>query len=97
MAELPALAGLFLSALLAATVVPAQSEAVFVGLLYLGRTEPLVLLAVASVGNTLGSVVNWGLGRAVNRYRSRRWFLCRSASWTRPNDGLHDTAPLRCS
>ena len=74
MGELPALAGLFLSALLAATVVPAQSEAVFVGLLYLGGTEPLLLLAVASLGNTLGSVVNWGLGRAVNRYRGRRWF-----------------------
>ena len=71
-AELPALAGLFLSALLAATVVPAQSEAVLLGLLYLGRTEPLVLLAVASIGNTLGSVLNWALGRAVNRFE--RWF-----------------------
>ncbi len=72
--DLPSLAGLFLSALLAATVLPAQSEAVFLGLLYLGRTEPLLLLAVASVGNTLGSVVNWALGRAVNTYRGRRWF-----------------------
>ena len=73
-ADLTALAGLFLSALLAATVVPAQSEAVFLGLLYLGRVDPLLLLAVASVGNTLGSVANWGLGRAVNRFRGRRWF-----------------------
>ena len=74
MAELPALAGLFLAAFLAATVVPAQSEAVLFGLLYLGRSEPLLLLAVASAGNTLGSVVNWGLGRAVNRFREQRWF-----------------------
>jgi membrane protein YqaA with SNARE-associated domain len=73
-AELPALAGLFLSALLAATVFPAQSEAVLLGLLYLGRSEPLVLLAVASLGNTIGAVANWALGRAANTYRGRRWF-----------------------
>jgi membrane protein YqaA with SNARE-associated domain len=54
-AELPALAGLFVSAFLAATIFPAQSEAVLFGLLYLGQPEPLLLLAVASVGNTLGS------------------------------------------
>ena len=73
-AELPALAGLFLAAFLAATILPAQSEAVLVGLLYLGRTEPLLLLAVASIGNTLGSVVNWALGRTLNRFRGQRWF-----------------------
>ena len=72
--DLSALAGLFASAFLAATVFPAQSEGVFLALLYLGRTEPLLLLAVASIGNTLGSVVNWALGRAVNRFRGQRWF-----------------------
>ena len=73
-ANLPALTGLFLAAFLAATVLPAQSEAVFLGLLYVGRAEPLLLLAVASIGDTLGSVANWLLGRAVNRFRGRRWF-----------------------
>ena len=73
-ADLSVLSGLFLSAFLAATLLPAQSEAVFLGPLYLGQTEPLLLLAVASVGNTLGSVVNWGLGRAVNEFRGQRWF-----------------------
>lgn len=72
--DILAIAGLFASALLAATILPAQSEGVFLALLYLGRTEPLVLLAVASIGNTLGSMINWGLGRAVNRFRGQRWF-----------------------
>ena len=72
--DLPSLAGLFLAAFLAATVLPAQSEAVFLGLLYLGRTEPLLLLVVASVGNTLGSIANWALGRAATSLRGRRWF-----------------------
>lgn len=73
-ADVASLVGLFFSALLAATLVPAQSELVFLGLLYLGRTEPLLLLLVASTGNTLGSVGNWALGRVVSRFREERWF-----------------------
>lgn len=73
-ADLAALAGLFLSAFLAATVLPAQSEAVFLGLLYLGRIDALLLLGVASLGNTLGSVANWILGRSFNQFRGKRWF-----------------------
>ena len=65
---------MFLSAFLSATILPAQSEAVFVGLLYLGRQEPLLLLVVASLGNTLGSVANWILGRFLHRLRDRPWF-----------------------
>ena len=73
-ADLAALAGLFASALLAATILPMQSEAVLFGLLHLGRLEPWLLLVVASVGNVLGSIVNWMLGRSLNALRSRRWF-----------------------
>lgn len=35
------------------------------------------LLTVATVGNVLGSVVNWVLGRYVERWRDRRWFPAR--------------------
>lgn len=73
-ADIAALAGLFASALLAATILPMQSEAVLFGLLYLGRLEPWLLLVVASVGNILGSVLNWILGRSLNAFRHRRWF-----------------------
>jgi len=51
------------AAFVAATLLPAQSEAVFVGLLLAGRVEPLLLFLVASLANTAGSVVNWWLGR----------------------------------
>ncbi len=84
-----ALSGLFLAALLAATLIPAQSEAVLVGLVLAG-THPLwLLLAVATTGNVLGSVINWGLGRGVARFAGRRWFpaspqqLDRAARWYR--------------
>lgn len=69
-AALAAHAGLFLSAFLAATILPAQSEAVLVGLLLAGHT-PWTLLLVATVGNVLGAVVNWLLGRGLAGASSR--------------------------
>lgn len=63
-----ALTGLFLAAFIAATLFPAQSEAVLVALLLAG-TEPVwLLLSVATVGNVLGAVVNWAIGRFLMRY-----------------------------
>ena len=88
MTELFAYAGLFLIALAAATVLPLQSEAALVGLL-LADYSPWLLLAVASTGNVLGSTINWMLGRAVDRFGSRRWFpattamLDRAQQWYR--------------
>lgn len=78
--------GLFLTAFLAATVLPAQSEALLVALL-LADHPPWLLVAVASAGNVLGSVVNWWLGRGIERFRNRRWFpvgpaaLARAQRW----------------
>ncbi|MER8974166.1 MULTISPECIES: YqaA family protein [unclassified Mesorhizobium] len=73
MTDLAAYAGLFLAALLAATILPMQSEAVLVGLL-LADYSPSLLIGVASVGNVLGSVINWRLGRGIERFRGQRWF-----------------------
>ncbi|MER8753985.1 DedA family protein [Mesorhizobium sp. M1050] len=62
---------LFISAFLAATILPVSSEVVLAGLLVSGRGDPALLLAVATVGNTLGSVVNWILGRGIDTLRTR--------------------------
>lgn len=88
MTDLVAYAGLFLTALAAATVLPMQSEAVLVGLL-VADYSPWLLIAVASVGNVLGSAINWLLGRGIERFRNRPWFpasdagLQRAQSWYR--------------
>jgi membrane protein YqaA with SNARE-associated domain len=74
MAEFAAYLGLFVVALAAATILPMQSEAVLVGLLLTEEYSTLLLVAVASVGNVLGSVLNWFLGRGIERFRSRQWF-----------------------
>ena len=82
------LSGLFLAALIAATLLPAQSEAVLVALLLDGG-DPVLLVAVATAGNVLGSLVNWWLGLQVQRFQGRRWFpvsparLERAQAWYR--------------
>ncbi|MFV3334409.1 YqaA family protein [Pseudomonas sp. NY15437] len=71
---LAAHAGLFLSAFGAATLLPLQSEAVLVALLLGGHYPLWSLLLAASLGNVLGSLVNWLLGRGLERWRGSRWF-----------------------
>ncbi|EIE49342.1 YqaA family protein [Salipiger aestuarii] len=74
LSEAAALGGLFLAAFGAATILPFQSEVVFVGM-QLGQAAPLPLIVlVASVGNVLGAVANYLLGIWLEHYRHRRWF-----------------------
>jgi membrane protein YqaA with SNARE-associated domain len=74
MSDLAAYLSMFSSALVAATLLPAQSEAVLVSLV-LGGAQPVwALVTVASAGNVLGAVINWVLGRSIERFRDRRWF-----------------------
>jgi membrane protein YqaA with SNARE-associated domain len=72
--ELTSYLGLFLAAFGAATLLPMQSEAVLVGMLLSDRYVVSTLLAVATFGNVLGSVLNWALGRSLERFRHKRWF-----------------------
>lgn len=65
---------LFLSALGAATLLPLQSEAVLLGLLIQEQHSVMALIAVASLGNILGSCVNWWLGLKIEQYKDKRWF-----------------------
>nr|WP_214658235.1 YqaA family protein [Pseudomonas folii] len=65
---------MFLAAFGAATLLPMQSEAVLVGMLLSGHYTVATLLLVATLGNVLGSLVNWLLGRSVERFRHKRWF-----------------------
>lgn len=41
------------------------------------------LLAAASLGNTLGAVINWWLGRFIAHFENRRWFPVKKAALTR--------------
>jgi membrane protein YqaA with SNARE-associated domain len=77
---------LFSSALLAATFLPLSSEVVLASLLLQGYST-LLLWLVATVGNTLGSLVNWAIGRFLLHFQDREWFpvssqqLARAQGW----------------
>lgn len=83
MPDMTVYAGLFFTAFLTATVFPAQSEAVLSALLLSGNQPALLLIGVASAGNILGSVVNWGLGRGIDRFHDRKWFPVKQGMRTR--------------
>jgi len=74
MSDIAAYIGLFLSAFLSATLLPGSSEAALVALLAADKGSTAALVAVATVGNVLGSCVNWLLGRFFASFRDRRWF-----------------------
>ncbi len=82
-----ALSGLFLAAFVAATLLPGQSEAVLLAMV-LAQLHPVwLLVSVASVGNVLGSLVNWAMGRFMMRHSGHRRFpftseqITKSQAW----------------
>ena len=87
MVDIATYLGLFFAALLASTLLPAQSELVLAGLLLAAKQPAWALIAVATVGNVLGSAINWWLGRYIEHFQNRRWFpikplaLHKAAGW----------------
>jgi membrane protein YqaA with SNARE-associated domain len=64
--------GLFASAFLSATLLPGGSEAVLAYLAAVDGRDPLLLLVVASAGNTLGGMSSWLIGRLLPAGRIQR-------------------------
>lgn len=83
------LSGLFFSSFLAATLFPAQSELALAALLAKDTAPPFLLVAVATLGNVLGSCCNWLLGLWAHRFQHHRLFpaspeaLARAEGWYR--------------
>ena len=80
---------LFFIAFAAATILPLQSELVVIGLLLAGNQPWFAIVVVASIGNILGSIMNWVLGRSLLRFQEKPWFpvnhenLIRAEKWYR--------------
>ena len=62
------------SAFISATLLPFGSELVLVGLVSQGYPV-LMLWGIATVFNTLGSVLNWYLGRQLLLFQHKSWFM----------------------
>lgn len=88
------LGGLFLAALVAATLLPAQSELVLTAMLLAGRWDTAVLIAVATAGNVAGSAGNWLIGRFLSDRRDTRWFPVPPAALARAERRFQRYGPL---
>lgn len=75
--------GLFFSALIAATLFPMGSELILIALLDNGNHAGLLWL-VATIGNTLGSCINYGLGYLASDYINNKYQHTRS--WQQAQD-----------
>ena len=65
---------LFGTAFTAATLLPAQSEGFLFWLVYTQKYNAWILLAAATAGNVLGSLVNWGIGHYLAHFQHKKWF-----------------------
>jgi membrane protein YqaA with SNARE-associated domain len=73
------LAALFASAFLSATILPGNSEIVLFAVLRSFPERMAAAVAVATIGNTLGSLTTFGLGRLLPQRRVEG----RAAAWVR--------------
>lgn len=71
--------GMFLSAFLAGSVLPFSSEAVMLGLLAAG-VDPVPLLIYGSIGNVMGGMLNYGLGRLGKLEWLKKYFHLKQSS-----------------
>ena len=65
---------LFFISFLAATILPFSSEFSLAGLISTSNFNNSLLLIAASLGNILGSVVNWFIGFYSRNFTSKKWF-----------------------
>ena len=78
---------LFTVSFLAATILTVSSELTLAGLLSDNGYNGLALLITASIGNILGSAINWFLGFYLLKHINKKWFpfnqsqIDKASSW----------------
>lgn len=79
---------LFISAFVAATLLPFYSE-VILGVMLVNGADPLWLWLSATGGNTLGAWVNWLLGRYLLHFQHKKWFPFKPQSLQKAQDSFN--------
>lgn len=73
---------LFLSAFLSATILPGSSEAALLLALTQSTINPLWLIFIATIGNTLGATTSWAFGKYLPQRLSRKPASVRFPKWS---------------
>jgi membrane protein YqaA with SNARE-associated domain len=76
--------GMLLAAFLAGSFFPFSSEAVMVGLMATGL-DPWQLMVYGTIGNVLGSVFNYSVGRMGKTEWFEKYLHVSRRTWPRPN------------
>ena len=80
-------ASLFISSFLSSTILPGHSEIILTAFIFLKKYPIIDLIFFASIGNILGSILNWFIGYFLTNLKDRKWFpinksqLTRASSW----------------
>lgn len=77
--------GFFIAAFLAATILPLSSELVLTALL-LNGLSPTYLVIIATIGNVLGSLTNYGLGYWASKTVIQRWLRMSESEFVRAEE-----------
>ena len=78
---------LFVSSFLSSTLLPGHSELTLTAFIFLKKYSIIDLIFFASVGNILGSILNWSMGYYLTNLKDKKWFpinrlhLTRASSW----------------
>lgn len=85
--------GMFLSALLAATILPFSSDLVLGGLVAAG-CNPVAIVAVATLGNWMGGLISYGMGWLGKTEWLERYFRVKPESIVKQKARVDRWGPL---
>ena len=65
---------LFISSFLSSTLLPGHSELTLTAFIFLKKYQVTDLILFASIGNILGSILNWCIGYYLTNLKDKKWF-----------------------
>jgi membrane protein YqaA with SNARE-associated domain len=74
MNEIEVYTTLFISSFISSTILPGHSEITLTTFIFLNKYNIINLIFIASLGNILGSILNWYLGFHFVKFKEKKWF-----------------------
>ena len=87
MSAIEVYSSLFISSFLSSTLLPGHSELTLTAFIILKEYSVIYLILFASIGNILGSILNWFIGYYLTNLKNKKWFpikklqLEKATSW----------------